>query len=70
MVLAVASAVPAQLYSSSRKPTSSPAPALSIRFRPLMESAVNVDCRAAAFSASPMPLVAASTSARMSAKSR
>ena len=70
MAVAASSAAPAHPYRSSLKEDSSPAPALSMRFRPLMESAVNVLCRAAAFSASPMPSVAASTSARMSAKSR
>ena len=63
---AVAWAAPSHPYSSSRKPFISSAPALGIRFRPLMESAVKVDCRAAAFSASPMPFVAACTSPMMS----
>ncbi len=70
MVSASASAAPPEAYSSSRKPAISSAPALRSRLRPLMESAVNVLCRAAAFSASPMPSVAFSTSARMAAKSR
>ena len=70
MVVAVCSAAPAAPYSSSRKPASSSEPALRSRFSPLMESAVKVVMRADARSASPMPLVADSTSARMSAKSR
>lgn len=55
IVPARASAAPPLLYSSSRKVASSPEPALSSRLMPLMLSAVKVDCRAAAFSASPMP---------------
>ena len=45
-------------------------PSLRIRFRPLVESAVKVEDSATARSASPIPFVAASTSVRMSVRSR
>ena len=44
-------------------------PSFSSRLRPFVESAVKVVERAAAFSASPMPSVAFSTSVRMSVRS-
>ena len=69
MVFAMSEAAPSQPRRPSSKAAASPTPALRMRFRPFVLSAVKVADRAAARSASPMPAVAASTSARMSVKS-
>ena len=67
---AISSAVPLQFRNSSSYPATVSIPSLNIRFRPDIASSVNTLCRAAAFWASPMPSVAASTSVRMSVRSR
>ena len=61
---------PALPSSSSLYPAILSMPSFSSRFTPLMESAVKIFFRAAAFSASPMPSVAFSTSRMMSIMSR
>ena len=70
MVPAMSAAAPSQFRSSSSKAAVLPTPSFRTRLRPLMESAVNTEPTAEALSASPMDAVAASTSARISVRSR
>ena len=70
IIAAISSAVPLAPRRLSSYPAILSMPSLRIRFRPLVESAVKVEDRATARSASPMPFVAASTSVRMSVRSR
>ena len=53
--LAISSAEPPQSLSWSLKSLALPLPAFNNKFNPLIESDVNVDCKAAALSAFPIP---------------
>ena len=67
---AISPAAPLDFLNSSSNFAASSIPALSIKLRPLIESEVNVADNADAFSASPIPFVAFSTSSKISVKSR
>ena len=70
IVSAISEAAPVELLNASSYPAMFSMPSFSIKFRPFVESAVNVAPSAAALSASPIPSVAFSTSSRISVRSR
>ena len=70
MVLAIFEAVPSALRRASSYPETLSMPSVRIMFRPPTDLDVNVVDNAAAFSASPIPEVAASTSVIISVRSR